>query len=97
MGVKSEHRYQAFARRQADSQQPDYVFEIMNNLNAVPKHPNAIRPWGSLHFSIGHGGYWASCPVTGFGYWYPTLRDAVSHYLVSIVEYDGKRWLGVLE
>lgn len=65
----------------------------MDELNALPKFDEARTPWGDVHFEAGHGGWWAVCPVTGFGYWYPSLRTAVRSLRVEIIECDHGSWI----
>lgn len=54
-------------------------------VESTQRDRDAVRPFGPIHFVPGHGGWWAECPKTGFGFWYPTLRAAVRRYLVRIV------------
>jgi hypothetical protein len=60
----------------------------MEQLNSLPKRAGAPKPFGPIHFAYGHGGVWAECPETGFGYWYATLREAVRSFQVHITAYD---------
>jgi|SRR6185312_14965871 len=70
-------------------------FFIMENMNALPKDPNARTPFGPIEFVFSHGGCWAQCPVTGFGFFYKDLRAAVKAFNVEITgRVDGK-WTAV--
>lgn len=68
---------------------------MMADLNAVPRDSSAAVPFGPIRFAFGHGGWWAVCPVTGFGFWYPTLRQAVAAWRVTIVSVDARGWLAI--
>lgn len=65
----------------------------MSELNALPKFEDAGTPFSEVHFIVGHGGWWAECPTTGFGYWYGTLREAVRRWRVEIHSYDNGIWI----
>lgn len=65
---------------------------MMDDLNAEPKDEGAARPFGVILICEGHGGWWATCPVSGFGFWHRTLRDAVRSYLVTVVSVDQRGW-----
>ena len=60
-------------------------FEIMDILNNLPKYPDAGTPFQTIHFDFVGGQCWAICPVTGFGFCYPTLHEAVKRWRVEIV------------
>jgi len=62
-------------------------FEIMDRANALPKYPDAGTPFTNIDFAFSHGGCWAVCPKTGFGYWYPTLFEAVRRWNVRLIGY----------
>lgn len=88
MGAAAENRFKRLVRRQADQAARLPEFEFMDDLNALPKYPDAGKPFGPINFVSGHGGWWAECPSTGFGYWYSTLREAVRRWRVTIMTYD---------
>ena len=50
--------------------------DVVSVLNSVPPREAAPIPWGDIHFAPSNGAWWASCPVTGFGYRYDTLEAA---------------------
>lgn len=68
-------------------------FVMMDELNALPKKDKAPTPFGEIRFVAGHGGFWAECPTTGFGYHYPTLREAVRSFRIEVYAYDNGAWL----
>lgn len=93
MGAAAENRYRAFAARQAEAALPSAVQILMRDLNAMPKDAGAGTPFGDVLFVPGNGGWWAECPVTGFGYWYRNLRAAVRAWRVAVF-IDGGRLVG---
>ena len=88
MGIAAYNRGSNKISRDIDSDRRPPAFEIMDNLNALPKVPGAQAPFGPINLVQGHGGWWAECPTTGFGFWYSSLRAAVCAWLVDIVRYD---------
>lgn len=70
-------------------------FVFMDDLNALPKNDGAAKPFGPIHFVNSHGGWWAECPTTGYGYFYKTLRQAIRAWRVSINELKGGVYIGV--
>lgn len=93
MSARAENRYRAFAARQAEAATASHHERLLGDLNAMPKDPGAATPFGDIVFVQGHGGWWAECPVTGFGYWYATLRGAVRAWSVAVF-WDGGRLIG---
>ena len=93
MGVAAYNRGSASIARQIQARVRPVEFEVIDRLNALPKHDNAPTPWGEIQFTPGHGGWWAECPVTGFGYWYKTLREAVRSWNVEIYAYQLGIWI----
>jgi hypothetical protein len=67
-------------------------FEFMEQLNNLQKYEDAGTPFASINFTPYRDGWWAECPVTGYGHWYKTLREAVRRWNVEINGYDGKTW-----
>lgn len=94
MGAAAENRYRTVVRRQADAAAPSLNDLFIADLNALPKLSGAPAPFGDIVFVNSHGGWWAECPITGFGYFYKSLREAVSSFLVTVV-IDGGRLVGV--
>ena len=37
----------------------------------------------------------ATCPVTGYGFWYPTLAETVRSYRVTVTSYRDGAWQAV--
>jgi hypothetical protein len=93
MSARAENRYRQFAAREAQAATLSANARFVADLNALPKDDAAARPFGDIVFVQGHGGWWAECPVTGFGYWYPSLRRAVRAWCVAIF-LDGGRLIG---
>ena len=93
MGIAAYNRGTAAIRRQFESERRPVEFEIMDILNSLPKYPDAGNPFGPVQFVSGHGGVWAECPVTGFGFWYPSLHEAVKRWNVTINGFDSGKWL----
>lgn len=98
MGIAAYNRGSAAISRMIDQERGPAEFVLMQDLNSIPKLPDAPRPFGPIHFVPGHGGWWATCPVTGFGYWHRTLRQAVASLRITIVEFrlvkDEPTWIG---
>lgn len=86
MGIAAYNRGTQVLRARIASEQRDTVFVFMEELNNLPKHPEASAPFGTIHFVHSHGGVFAECPKTGFGYWYKNLRTAVSAWKVTVTE-----------
>lgn len=83
MGAASERRYVIFAAAQTSTgKTPNQLF--VADLNKTPKIPGARTPFGEIHFVASHGGWFAECPKTGFGYWFKTLRQAVATFRVAV-------------
>jgi hypothetical protein len=84
MSAAAEHRYQAFAAREAEARTPPHNEMFLRDLNALPKLPDAAKPFGEVLFVHSHGGWFAECPTTGYGFWYRTLREAVRSWRVAV-------------
>jgi len=93
MGAASENRYAAFAARQATCNNPTLTELFVRDLNLVPKDKRAMVPFGDILFVASHGGWFAECPVTGYGFWYKTVREAVSAWHVAVF-LDGGNIIG---
>jgi hypothetical protein len=89
MGAAAYNRGSNAIRRDIDANMRPVAFEVMDRLNDLPKYSDAGTPFGSLRFESGNGGFWALCPRSGFGFWYPTLSEAVRRWRVQIVAFDG--------
>jgi hypothetical protein len=79
--------------RQVDARARPVAFEIMDDLRALPKYPDAGRPLMPVRLVEGHGGWWLECPATGDGYWYRSLREAVRRWRVDVVGWADGAWL----
>ena len=94
MGAAAYNRGTKALSDQIDHEARDSGFVLMADLNAMPKNEGAPKPFGPIHFTYGHGGYWAECPTTGRGYHYKTLRAAVAAWRVTITEIRGPVLIG---
>ncbi len=94
MGAAAYNRGTKAIAMQIDAEARAPEFLLMDDLNALPKRADAVTPFGPVHFSVGHGGWWAECPITGFGYHYKTLRDAVRAWRVTITAYINNTFVG---
>lgn len=91
MGVAAYNRGSANISRFIEREHADLhpvEFEIMDNLNAMTKDAGALAPFGPVVFSFERGLCWASCPVSGFGYHYRSLREAVRAWRVVVTGCD---------
>lgn len=93
MGAAAYARGSALLSRHIDSEARRAEFVLMEDLNAIAKKDNAPTPFGEIRFASGHGGWWAECPVTGFGYHYATLREAVRSFRVEVYAYVDGYWM----
>jgi len=93
MGIAAYARGSALTRRYIDSAARSVEFDLMEQLNALPKDETAPTPFGEIQFVPGHGGWWAQCPKSGYGFHYPSLRMAVRRWRVEIYGYQDGCWL----
>lgn len=95
MGIAAYNRGTAALRREIDSESHPVEFEILERLNALPKYADAGKPFGPIQFVADsvRGGFWAQCPVTGFGFWYRTLPEAIRRWRVEIIAFDCGKWI----
>lgn len=93
MGVAAYARGSALIARHLDHEARPVEFIMMDELNALPKKDRAPVPFGEIRFVAGRSGWWAECPRTGFGYHYPTLREAVRSFRVEVYGYLSGCWL----
>lgn len=96
MGIAAYNRgSKALSERiSMDSRPREFV--MMDILNGLKKYEDAGTPFGPLHFVMSHGGCFAECPLTGFGYFYPTLFEAVKRWRVNITEYRNGVWIAAV-
>jgi hypothetical protein len=85
MGVAAYNRGNAVISRQLQVGAMDRLRADLNDLNATPKDPGAVAPWGPVDLVPGHEGWWAECPTTGHGYWYRSLRAALRAWRIAVV------------
>jgi hypothetical protein len=95
MGAAAYNRGSRAISNQIDAGARPVEFVLMDDLNAMAKNETAKKPFGPIHFISSHGGWFAECPKTGFGYWYASLRQAVRAWRVTIVGYENGIWLAV--
>lgn len=92
MGVAAYNRTSNVIRQRIAADVRPAEFEFMEHLNDLPKYPEAAAPFGPVILVQGHGGWWIECQKTGYGYWYKTIREAVSRWRVTVVGYEGGCW-----
>lgn len=97
MGVASYNRGSNAIKAQIDNELRPVEFEVMDNLNALQKYPDAGKPFGPINFSsdVIRGGFWAECPKSGYGFYYPTLKEAVRRWRVQIIALNHGVWTGM--
>jgi hypothetical protein len=94
MGIAAYNRGTAAMSAQIDRQRRAVEFEVMETLNALPKYADAGLPFGPIQFIYDTRGFWvAECPITGFGFFYDTLHEAVKRWRVTITWYVAGTWL----
>ena len=95
MGIAAYNRGSQAISARIDAEARPVEFEIMERLNALEKYPDAGKPFGPIQFSFDNnlGVWWAECPVTGFGFMYHDLHEAVKRWRVVIVAFDNNKWL----
>lgn len=93
MGISAYNRGSAAISANIDREARPVEFEIMERLNTLSKYPDAGRPFTDIQFVPDCGGFWAQCPATGYGFWYPSLAEAVRRWRVKIVGYDCGKWI----
>jgi hypothetical protein len=96
MGAAATQRGNAAIIHGLESEQRYAEFEMMDMLNALPKHHNVKKPFAPIKFAS-DGKYWWALDQKkgwkGFGFPYPTLRDAVRGWNVVIVGYKDEEWI----
>ena len=95
MGVAAYYRGNALISRHIKEDARDPIFEMMDDLNELPKYQDSGKPLGPIHFVYHRGVWFAECPKTGFGFWYKNLREAVRRWNVEITEYRNGIWVGI--
>ena len=87
MGIAAYNRGSRAITAQIDAAQPDWLRIMVDGLNNLPC-PDASVPFYTeegLTLSPGHGGWWLTCNVTGFGYWAETPWKLMRAWSVRIV------------
>lgn len=95
MGIAAYNRGSAALARKIDADMRPIEFEVMERLNALPKYQDAGRPFGPIQFVYDYRGFWVaelSVKKHGFGFFYPTLNEAVQRWRVQIVAFDNGIW-----
>ena len=95
MGAAAYNRGSNAIRIQIDSERRPAEFEIMDRLNSMPRNKDATAPFGEVRIGQGHGGFWIFCPKNGFGYWYPTINEAVRAWAIDVIGYDNGEWIAI--
>jgi hypothetical protein len=72
-------------------------FVMIDILNSLTKYEDAGTPFGPIQFVLSHGGCFAECPVTGFGFFYTTLFEALKRWRVRVTEYRNGMWIAVVD
>ena len=94
MGVAAYNRGSNAISQQISAESRPVEFEMMDNLNALPKYEDAGTPLAPIHFVYDPRGFWsAECPITGYGFWYKSLYEAVRRWNVNIIGWDNGIWL----
>jgi hypothetical protein len=97
MGVGAYNRTSRAIIKQIELENRAKEFTMMEELNGLPKYPDAGTPFGPIQFAYSHGIWWAECPTTGFGFHYKTLREAIKSWHVEITgyNYDTNLWTAI--
>lgn len=97
MGIAQYNRGTAAISRSFDREARPVVFDIMDRLSALPKHADARAPFGPMVFTAGNGGFWAleSADSDSFGFWYPSLAEAVKSWRCVVTGYTNGFWTAI--
>lgn len=95
MGVAAYNRgSRAISQRiEAEQRAPEFVF--MDHLNGLGKYSDCGQPSEPLQFTTHNGVWWVETQrlgARGFGYYYPSLREAVRRWNVTIDGYVNGVW-----
>lgn len=63
---------------------------FIRDLNNLPKKACAQRPFSDAIIVQSHGGWFIECPTTGYGFFYKSIRDLVTSWLVRLAVDNGK-------
>jgi hypothetical protein len=92
MSIKAYNRgSQAIANQMRQNDRP-VEFEIMDNLNAIPKRNDARWIMQTAKIIRGNSGFWitGSSPVS-FGFWHKRLRDLMASWRITVTGYDATK------
>ena len=91
-----ERGSRAIAAQMRQNERP-IEFEIMENMNAVPKKPGSMAPFGEVAIFAERGVFFIECPITGRSFWYPTMTKLMASWRVAVTEYNAitKRFTAV--
>jgi hypothetical protein len=95
MGIAAYNRGSKAISDRIDAETRSAEFDVMDILNDLPKYPDAGKSFGPVQFVAGNNGWWIECPVTGFGFWYSTLHEAVRRWRVTINGFNCGIWQAV--
>lgn len=95
MGIAAYNRGSQVIEARTSAEARPVEFEVMDLLNGLPKYEDAGRAFGEIVFPAHNSGFWAECAETGFGFWYPTLHEAVKRWKVQIVRFENGCFVGV--
>lgn len=87
MSKAADSQYVKFAANQVPRVSDEH---FLNDLNALPKKEGAMPPFSDILFVQSHNSWVAECPISGFGFFYNTLRDAVTSWRVVVFLDNGK-------
>lgn len=95
MGVAAYNRGSNAISQRISMESRPAEFELMDVFNSLAKYPDAGTPFGPIHFVPFRDGWFAECPRTGYGFWYPTIHEAIKRWNVRVVGFDSGTWQAV--
>jgi len=88
MSIKAYNRgSKAIATQMRQNDRP-VEFEIMDNMNSVPKNPGAMAPMMDVVIFSERGVFFIECPITGRSFWYQTMAKLMASWRVIVTGYD---------
>jgi len=93
MGHASFRRGAQAIRRSLEREQRAVEFRLLEDLNALPKYPDAGLPLRPLRidYDAAHDIWWFADAVAGpagFAYWYSSLREGLRRWQIALTGYD---------
>lgn len=88
MGIAAYNRGSRALIASLDAAMSSPIVQLAGDLNVMRCAPGACVPFDTdevLTLSRGHGGWWLSCNITGFGYWDKTPWKLMRRFAVRIV------------